>query len=382
MSNPARSEFPGSSPDLADTGQTIWPLLLAWAHGCQPSLSQRQKIEDWELACPRRAAAWQLSADNVTCRLEDRAALLQAFCQKTPESDLPLPGRWTDWIVPLWTLWLPLAQQLAREQQSLGTPFIQGILGGQGTGKTTLTKILRLILGHLGHQTVALSIDDLYLTYAQRCKLRRQDPRLIWRGPPGTHDIELGRRTLTQLRHSSAGEWVTLPQFDKSLHQGEGDRTHPITLPAPTIVLFEGWFVGARPLDDAAFNDERSLPEPISTPADRQFARDSNRRLHSYLPLWAFLDRLIVLAPSDYRLSQKWRRQAERQMSPGQMSPGSGLSDDQIEAFVTYFWKALHPELFITPAIRSPNTGLVVKIGQDHRPAEVYSPSAGHAEPM
>ncbi len=43
-------------------------------------------------------------------------------------------------------LWLPLAMQLASRRQQLGRPFIQGILGGQGTGKTTMCAVLTLIL--------------------------------------------------------------------------------------------------------------------------------------------------------------------------------------------------------------------------------------------
>lgn len=368
---PARSDFGHSR----ESSQTLWPSVIAWAQGHPPSASEQQQMADWELE-PNRAAVWQVSADHVVHALKTRAALLQTLCQQSPDSTMPLPGDWTDWIIPLWTVWLPLAQWLDKKQRDLGRPWVQGILGGQGTGKTTLTKILRLILGHLGHQTAALSIDDLYLTHAQRCELRTQDPRLIWRGPPGTHDIELGQRTLRQIKNASASEQITLPQFDKSLYQGEGDRTRSLTLPAPTIVLFEGWFVGTRPVDDSVFSDQHPLPDPIHTAADRQFARDSNRRLQSYLPLWDFLNSLLVLYPNDYRQSQKWRQQAEQQMKA---QGKEGLGDRQITAFVTYFWKALHPELFITPALRSPDTSLVVKVERDHSPSEVYSPSAGRA---
>jgi D-glycerate 3-kinase len=106
----------------------------------------------------------------------------------------------------LWNLWLPLAMQLSTEKQSLNRPLIQGILGGQGTGKTTLCQVLRLILGKLGYSTVSLSLDDLYKTYADRQQLQKADPRLIWRGPPGTHDIDLGISVLDKLRRSQTRE--------------------------------------------------------------------------------------------------------------------------------------------------------------------------------
>ena len=50
----------------------------------------------------------------------------------------------------VWNLWLPLAMQLASYRQQLGRPLIQGILGGQGTGKTTMSVILTLILSQSG----------------------------------------------------------------------------------------------------------------------------------------------------------------------------------------------------------------------------------------
>ena len=357
----------------ASGARSIWAILIAWAQGHDPSVQQRQQLIDWELSGP--CQVWQILPDSVAIAIESRMALLQTVCRETDPQAFPLPGTWTDWIVPLWRLWLPLAQQLSSQQTALGEPFIKGILGGQGTGKTTLTRVLQLILAQLGHPTVILSIDDLYLTYAQRQQLQQQDPRLIWRGPPGTHDVELGIRTLAQLKSAPPKTYVSVPQFDKSLFRGQGDRTTPSSQLAPNIVLFEGWLVGTRPIADARFTTNPSdLPVPIATPADRQFARDSNRRLQQYLPLWRFLDSLIVMCPQDYRLSQQWRQQAEHKMK-AQGKPG--LSDPEIAEFVTYFWKALHPELFITPLTCSSTTDLVIEIKADHTPGELYLPKQG-----
>jgi D-glycerate 3-kinase len=361
----------------------IWPTVVAWGQGHRPSAEQRSHLIEWELAHSRQP--WQVSPETVGSILESRALLLQSVYpainaelmalsrdRANSQTDRQL-DLWIDWIIPIWRLWLPLAQQLDRQQKALAAPLIQGILGGQGTGKTTLTRMLRLLLQPLGHKAIGLSIDDLYLTHAKRQVLQQQDPRLIWRGPPGTHDIELGIRTLEQFKTALPGTFVSVPRFDKSLFQGQGDRTAPLSQPAPTIVLFEGWLVGAQPIADSAFSI--ALPDPILTEADRQFARDSNHRLHSYLSLWDFLDSLIVLYPQDYRLSQQWRQQAEHDMK-AQGKPG--LSDLEIVEFVTYFWKALHPELFITPLTQCSTTALVVEITAQHGLGELYSPAYGH----
>ena len=253
-------------------------------------------------------------------------------------------------------LWLPVALNLAAKKQRSQT-YIQGILGGQGTGKTTLCIILKLILDYLGFSVASLSIDDLYLTYTEREELKLQDPRLIWRGPPGTHDIGLGLQTIEQCLQSDGNTKILMPRFDKSAYKGLGDRTNPEAIDKPDILLFEGWFVGVKPIAEDCFHN---CPHPIVTEEDRQFAKDNNRRLQAYLPLWDKLDSTIVLYPEDYRLSQQWRKEAERKM----MATGkAGMSDEEIDRFVEYFWQALHPELFIKPLLKSAD--LVVEIKSD-----------------
>jgi D-glycerate 3-kinase len=264
--------------------------------------------------------------------------------------------------------WLPLAQQLVIWHSQVEGALIQGILGGQGTGKTTLAAIISQILRHAGLQVCQISLDDLYKTYADRLLIQQSDPRLRWRGPPGTHDVDLGRSVLAQLKQ---GEPAQIPRFDKSVWNGMGDRTHPELVSSADIVLFEGWFVGVRPIDPPAFDH---APPPIMTEDDRAFARDMNQRLQDYLPLWDWLDRLIILHPSDYRLSQQWRRQAEaRMVATGQFPMGrqsrTGMSAIEIDEFVEYFWKSLHPELFITPLL--PIADWVIEIGSDHLPTTI-----------
>lgn len=307
-----------------------------------------------------RSPAFGITAANVGETVQRRSRLLRnlypafrEFCQGWRR----VPLEW------LWVLWIPLALQLIEQHKARKFPLVQGILGGQGTGKTTLTAVLTLILRHLGYGVARLSLDDLYKTYADRLLLT--DARLRWRGPPGTHDIDLGIATLQQIRR---GETTPLPRFDKSAHNGLGDRTQPEWVTDVQIVLFEGWFVGLRPIDPQAFD---TAPAPIVTAADRAFARDCNVRLGDYLPLWQH-DRLIVLLPVDYRLSQQWRRQAEQQMkAAGQ----SGMTDRAIDEFVVYFWQALHPSLFLPPLLHDPTAvNLVVEINPDHTPGRIYCP--------
>ena len=346
----------------------IWHILKRGLTANALSPEQLRQLIEWERADARRAIAWGITEQTA----EEAIALRFSWLRRvtTILSCLPLPSTRLAVILPhLWQLWLPLALQLKQAHGQLGRPLIQGILGGQGIGKTTLCQILHILLAEMGLQAVSISIDDIYKTYAERQRLRQVDPRLIWRGPPGTHDIELGQQTLIQLREAGPDCSVAIPRFDKSLCGGEGDRVEPERVKNIDVVLFEGWFVGVHPIDAAAFE---CPPPPIDTEADREFALAINQQLHSYQPLWALLDRLMALYPWDYRLSQQWRRQAEHAMKA---TGKSGMDDASIDQFVRYFWQAIHPELFLPALIKdSEKTDLVVEIQANRSLGSVYCP--------
>lgn len=266
----------------------------------------------------------------------------------------------------LWRLWLPLAQVLAQKIQQQRRPVMLGVLGGQGCGKTTLGEVLTLLLQQQGYRVCSLSLDDGYLSYRDRCQLQAEDPRLIWRGPPGTHDLPVLHQTLADLQ---AGQPTLLPRFDKSLNAGAGDRISPMLVDRVDLVIFEGWFVGCR--CDRAW-PPLTWPWPIGTIADQAFATDCNQRLANYESLWTFLDQLLILRPQDFRWSYDWRLQAEQELRDQR---GQGMSAEAIAHFVQYFWKALHPQLFVEPLCqpRPDRKNWVAAIGADHAVTQVLT---------
>lgn len=107
--------------------------------------------------------------------------------------------------------------------------------------------------------TIALSIDDLYLPHDALVDLAAaypSNPLLQYRGQPSTHDIELGESVFAAL--CSRRQNIPIPQYDKSLHDGKGDRAPRDTWKVVNklgerpveIVLFEGWCVGFRALSN------------------------------------------------------------------------------------------------------------------------------------
>lgn len=347
----------------------IQHILARWLENEQPTDQELTYLANIELNDQSRSQAFGITETDAREYIAERSQLwitlypqIEKLCRSLGFNDSALIA------VTLWNLWLPLALLLINYRQQVNRTLIQGILGGQGTGKTSLSWVLGFILGHFGYSCLGVSLDDFYQTYHERQLLQQHDPRLIWRGPPGTHDVDLAIDTITKLRDSQLGTEVFVPRFDKSLYNGAGDRAAFQKVTKPDIVLFEGWFVGVHPIDPEQF---AHAPAPILTPEDRRFAEDMNQRLADYLPLWGLLDRLLVLAPIDYRLSKQWRKEAEQKMIA---SGRNGMNDLEIERFVDYFWRSLHPELFIDPLLHNPQlVDLVITINADHSPGRIYS---------
>jgi D-glycerate 3-kinase len=270
----------------------------------------------------------------------------------------------------MWDLWLPLATRIEAIFREKNRPVVFGIFGLQGTGKTTLTAVLKFLLKANSINAMGFSIDDIYKTHADRKELQKSQPNLIYRGPPGTHDIDLGLLVLREIKtristsENPQERPIAIPRFDKSLHGGSGDRIQPEFIHGVDVVLFEGWFVGLQPIPEECF-ERPNLPPPLVTDADRDFARQCNRELANYLPLWQEIDKLWVILPEDYTDSKFWRAEAEaKTISLGK----PGMDDDRISAFVDYFWRSLHPELFIPPLLATPNAvDSIVHIDRDRQ---------------
>lgn len=208
-------------------------------------------------------------------------------------------------------------------------PVFIGIQAPQGAGKTTLVQHLLELLPDFGLRGVGLSIDDFYLTRAEQLAVADAhpgNPYLEHRGYPGTHDVELGVRTLDALRELTTGI-VRVPRYDKSAHGGRGDRAPESTWTevqrAPDLVFLDGWMLGFEPVP------ETRLPDPLLIPA--------NRALAAYASWLERLDAFVVLRAKDPSYVIRWRIQAEEN-AKAQGRPG--LSREAIEDYVRRFLPA------------------------------------------
>jgi len=203
-----------------------------------------------------------------------------------------------------------------------------GICGGQGAGKSTLSALLAQALQLQSVNALVLSLDDFYLTRAERQRLaEREHPLLATRGVPGTHDVgrlaEVLHEVLLPGRHR-------LPVFDK----GRDDRSDdPFWFegPADTVIL-EGWCVGVAPEPDVRLVEPVNALERVEDPQGRWRGYVNICLRECYAPIWQQLDKLLYLAVPDIRAVLRWRGEQELERPPAMR-----MSTAQIARFVAHY---------------------------------------------
>ncbi len=226
---------------------------------------------------------------------------------------------------------LPLLNNIIKLHQKNKTAII-GIPGGQGTGKTTLTNFFQEQLRWQGYSVESFSLDDFYTSYRERQQLAQKYPNnpfyQISRGMPGTHRV---KELLQTLQNIKAGKHFTIPLFDKSLQNAQGDIAgERIITKKIDFLLLEGWCVGlpvvsGKELRRICKKNKIFLPPRYEVML--QF-------LKAYQPIWKYIDYLVMLRPVSIDLHLKWRLQQEQEL---QQRTGRGMTKEEIAHFVDIY---------------------------------------------
>jgi len=241
----------------------------------------------------------------------------------------------TEYLVSAQKWFDPLGALIAEHQKGASRPWLVAVNGSQGSGKSTLCDYLCALFKHeFGLPAVALSLDDFYLTAAERQALGRDvHPLLVTRGVPGTHDMRLLEQTLEELR---AGRAAAIPRFDKA----EDDRRPPdqweTPREAPEIVLLEGWCLGAQA------QSEEELAVPVNElesreDADGQWRHYVNSVLAESFPsLYRLVDEWVMLRAPSFDCVYRWRLEQEQKLAAKRAGQGV-MGAEQVARFIQFY---------------------------------------------
>ena len=269
------------------------------------------------------------------------------------------------------SLYLPMAAWIADRHR--GTPLLIGINGGQGSGKSTLCKILKLLLVEgFDKRVVVISIDDLYLPRYERQRLASSiHPLLATRGGPGTHDVPLAMQILTQLKQGLA-QPIDIPVFDKAMDdRAEVSRWQKLQEPVD-IILFEGWCVGA------IAQQEQELARPVNTleateDHNKQWRRFVNYQLAGpYRDLFALIDILLMLKIPDMDNVFEWRLLQENKLKQSLSENPSAakhvMTEKELKRFIMHYERITRATLKEMPD----RADVVLELNRQHQVSRVH----------
>ena len=183
------------------------------------------------------------------------------------------------------------------------------IAGSQGSGKSSLSKLIKLYLEKFCYKSVVIiSMDDFYLSKSQRTQLSKNiHPLFLTRGVPGTHDLELMNKKIKQILNKEFP--IYLPIFDKVSDSRK--KTYKKILKAD-VVIFEGWCAGSQPVDQ---NYLQKNFNNLEKHKDKNFIwRNSyNRYLNEYQKLFSQFNFFIYFQFNqwDHVLNWKYKQELE-----------------------------------------------------------------------
>jgi len=242
-----------------------------------------------------------------------------------------------DKIGKLNKFYLPLSQWIYSVYKKDNKVKIIGLSGGQGSGKSTITGILKFILKRkYGLDLCVFSIDDFYKTKAERIRMSKKvHPLFLTRGVPGTHDVGLINKTIKKLKEKKF-KTVLIPKFDKAIDDRSNKSKWQKIKKPPHIVIFEGWCVGAKHQTNVVLKKSLNL---IERKHDINLAwrkKVNNQLKNRYKKLFNKIDKLVYLKAPNFEHIFKWRLLQEQKMKLTSKTKKI-MSKSQVKEFIMFY---------------------------------------------
>ena len=259
--------------------------------------------------------------------------------------------------------YLPICDYIFKKFKNSKKTFIIGLSGGQGSGKSTIAQIIKIILKtKYKLNVINFSIDDYYKTSEERVKLSKIYSKLfITRGVPGTHDTKLLMSDIKKLKRKNFKQF-SIPKFDKSIDDRMKKKNWIKIKKKPQIIIFEGWCIGARPQNNNSINKPINRLEKYYD-VDLTWRKKVNNELKKkYNNIFKLLNILIYLKVPNFKSVLKWRILQEKKLKI--KSKGKKVMNEfQIKKFIMYYeriTKNMMKDL-------GKNSNIVIRLDQKHR---------------
>ena len=240
-------------------------------------------------------------------------------------------------ISQLNNFYLPISKMINETYLKKKTPQVIGLTGGQGSGKSTISNILKIILKESYNlETVIFSIDDFYKTLKERKIMSKNISSLfLTRGVPGTHDTKMILNCIKNLRNYKFKK-LKIPKFDKA-EDDRAPKKHWLKVTKkPDIIIFEGWCVGVEQQKNKdlliAINELEKHHDKKRTWRNRV-----NQELKkNYKKIFRQIDKIIFLKVPSFKHVFKWRLLQEKKLrikSKGKKT----MTENQIKKFIMFY---------------------------------------------
>ena len=241
-------------------------------------------------------------------------------------------------VKQLKNIYIPIAFWIEKKYKKKEKTLFLGISGGQGSGKTTVANILKIILKiFFKRQVCVTSIDDFYKKLQDRDKMSKNIHSLFkTRGVPGTHEISLIKNFFYKAVNKKFNKLI-LPKFDKSIDDRLKRKYWTKINKKPEIIIFEGWCVGAKPQLNSL------LEKPINNlekyeDKHKVWRRYVNEKLKKeYKKIFSKIDFFIFMKIPNFNMVFQWRLLQEKKLKKKSHSNKKIMSYNEIKRFIMFY---------------------------------------------